>query len=171
MNIFDAIVIGMMLLAVVTGFRSGLLRSGATILGYIAAAPIAVAATPKLTLLLPPQYKSLGEQNGMLFFVVLLASGLLIGAMLRSSVSAIAGEDISAPDRAAGAMLGAIRIILLAVFMVLIFDRVIPAGRQPDWLAQSKLRPLLSAAGQQGLRTLPPSMTAQIDKMKRDRGI
>ena len=48
MNLFDAVVIGATLVAVVMGYRSGLLRSLATIFGYVLAAPVAIVATPKL---------------------------------------------------------------------------------------------------------------------------
>jgi membrane protein required for colicin V production len=68
-------------------------------------------------------------------------------------------------------VLGAVRILLLAVLMVLIFDRIIPADRQPAWLTESRLRPLLSVAGQQGLKSLPPDVTDYIDRLKRERGI
>ena len=49
MNPFDAAVTAVAILAIVMGFMSGLLRSLATILGYLIAAPIAVALTPRVT--------------------------------------------------------------------------------------------------------------------------
>ena len=48
MNIFDAVVTGLVILAMVLGFMSGLLRSLATMLGYVIAVPVAVAITPRL---------------------------------------------------------------------------------------------------------------------------
>jgi membrane protein required for colicin V production len=171
MNIFDAAVIGTTLLAVVLGYRSGLLRSLATIFGYVLAAPIAIVAAPKLAPLFMAQTPSSAGANGVLFAAVFLGVGLLMGAMLRSAVSLAVGEDISLPDRAAGATLGAVRILLLAVLMVLVFERIIPRKQEPGWLAQSQLRPILAAAGEQGVRTLPPSVIAQIDRMKKQRGI
>ena len=58
-------------------------------------------------------------------------------------------------------MLGAVRIGLLAVLMVLIFDRIIPAGREPaflrrlamapDAVASRPAGPALAAAGRDGL--------------------
>ena len=46
MNPFDAAVVALVVAALVIGFNSGLLRSLATILAYVSALPIAVAATP-----------------------------------------------------------------------------------------------------------------------------
>lgn len=171
MNIFDAAVVGATLLAVTMGYRSGLLRSLATIFGYVLAAPAAIVATPKLAPLFMTQTPSSAGASGLLFAVVFLGIGILTGAMLRSAVGLAVGEDISLPDRAAGATLGAVRTLLLAVLMVLIFERIIPRKQEPGWFAQSQLRPILAAAGAQGVRKLPPSVLAQIDRMKKERGI
>src|ERR1700710_141442 len=84
MNIFDAIVVALTLIAVVMGYSAGLLRSLATILGYAVAAPFAVLLTPKLAPLLP-------NQNGFLFFVVFLVTGVVMGALMRSTVRGLAG--------------------------------------------------------------------------------
>jgi membrane protein required for colicin V production len=171
LNPFDAAVAICLLVAIVAGFRSGLLRSLATIFGYIAAAPIAVAAAPYLTPLLISQFKMPPAQAWLAFAVIFLGIGFLLAALLRLAVSELVGQDISAPDRAAGAMLGAARIVLLAVLVVLIFDRLIPTGREPAFLAGSQLRPILSVAGAQGLKSLPPDVAAAIDRLKRERGI
>ncbi len=90
---------------------------------------------------------------------------------MRMMVGELTGKDIGVVDRMAGAMLGAVRIVLLAVVLVLIFDRIIPPGREPAFLAGSKLRPILLAAGQQGLQSLPPEVVDTIDRLKRERGI
>jgi membrane protein required for colicin V production len=55
--------------------------------------------------------------------------------------------------------------------MVVIFDRIIPAGREPAFLAGSQLHPLLSQAGQAGLKSLPPDIEDYIDRLKKQRGI
>ena len=68
------------------------------------------------------------------------------------------GPNVSIPDRVAGALLGAVRVGLLAVLLVLVFDRIIPPGREPAFLQGSQWRPVLSQAGQQGLRSLPPDV-------------
>jgi membrane protein required for colicin V production len=70
-----------------------------------------------------------------------------------------------------GAVLGIVRAVFLAVLVVIIFDRIIPPGREPAFLAESKLRPILLAAGRQGLRSLPPEIESYIDRLKRERGL
>ena len=171
LNPFDAALYLFLFVAVVMGFMSGLLRSLATIFGYLAAAPIAVVVTPLLSriftglLHLPP------TQPWVEFVAVFLAVGLALSAMCRFAVRELIGAQVSIPDRLAGALLGAVRVGLLAVVLVLVFDRIIPPGREPAFLRGSQWRPVLSRAGQQGLQSLPPDVADYIDRLKRERGI
>jgi membrane protein required for colicin V production len=171
MNTFDAVVYVCLIVAIIMGFKSGLLRSLATIMGYVAAAPIAVAAAPHLSPFLTDQFKLPPEQSWLAFAVIFLLAGIALSALLRTAVNELVGPDVNILDRLGGAMLGAVRVGLLAVLMVVIFDRIIPADRQPAFLADSRLRPILSIAGQKGLKSLPPDVAEYIDRLKRERGI
>jgi membrane protein required for colicin V production len=172
MNPFDAAVYACLLVAMVMGFQSGLLRSLATIAGYLAAMPVAVAAAPWLALVLIDQLRlPVGHTWWLALVGVFLVTGIVLGILLRHAVSAVTGPRVSLPDRMAGSALGAVRIALLAVVLVLVFDRIIPPDRQPAFLADSRLRPILSRAGQQGLRSLPPETAEFIDRLKRDRAL
>ena len=171
MNPFDAAVAVCLLVAIVAGYRAGLLRSLATIFAYLCAAPFAIAFAPRVAPLFNVPFDMAQMQSWIVLFGLFLAAGILLSLFFRAAVSATVGEDISFPDRFAGAGLGAVRVVLLAVLMVLIFDRIIPPNRQPVFLATSKLRPFLSVAGQKGVRTLPPDAVAYIDRLKRERGI
>jgi membrane protein required for colicin V production len=171
MNSFDAVVYLVALVAIISGFNAGLLRSIATIMGYLAAVPVAMAAMPYASRMLADKLDAGGAQNSLTFFAVFLVVGMALGALLRTAISETVGPRISLPDRLAGSMLGAVRIALVAVTMVLIFDRIIPADRQPAFLTGSKLRPILLVAGQKGLKSLPPDVTAYIDQLKRERHI
>jgi membrane protein required for colicin V production len=171
MNEFDAAVYLVGFVAVIAGFRSGLLRSLATIVGYLLAAPVAVGAAPYLAPILNSQFHLSPTQNWWVPFGLFVVAGVVLSALLRMVVGELVGERIGIPDRLAGALLGAVRIGLLAVLMVVIFDRIIPPGQEPAFLAGSQLRPILSQAGRAGLRSLPPEVTASIDRLKRERGI
>ncbi len=94
MNIFDAIVISATLIAAIMGYQSGLLRSLATILGYVAAAPLAIAVTPVLSTYIK-------ANPGALLFGVFLVAGIFVSAGLRSAVSMLAGRDPNTFDRTA----------------------------------------------------------------------
>jgi membrane protein required for colicin V production len=169
MNGFDAAVSAGLLVAVVTGFNAGLLRSAATILAYLVAMPIAVWAMS----LISPQIDSASPltQNSLLFFGIFLIAGIVLGKLMRMALDEAIGAGTGIGDRLAGAALGAVRVGLVAITLVLIFDQFVPADRQPAFLTGSQLRPLLSAAGQKGFNTLPPDAAAYIDRMKKDRRI
>jgi membrane protein required for colicin V production len=170
MNAFDAVVAAVAVLAIVLGFNAGLLRSLATIFGYLIAAPLAVAITPYVTAI--ALGRSMAPANAWLMLVIVfVAAGVGISTLLRIVVGEFVGPDVGAFDRVAGAALGAVRIGLIAVLIVVVFDRVIPADRQPQFLVGSKLRPYLSAAGQAGLQSLPPEVESYIDRVKRERGL
>jgi membrane protein required for colicin V production len=171
MNTFDVVVMSVALVAVVMGFMSGLLRSLSAILAYLIAAPIAVALTPRVTLLIFGQANVTADRTWIALFAVFIGLGLVISALLRKLVDELAGEDIGLFDQLMGAALSAVRIFLVATLIVIVFDRLIPADREPAFLAGSKLRPYLSAAGRKGLQTLPPDISDYIDSVKRDRGI
>jgi membrane protein required for colicin V production len=171
LNPFDAAVYICLFLAVVLGFMSGLLRSMATIIGYVAAMGLAVALAPRLSQLLAAQFNVPPAQSWVAFVMVFLAAGVLLSALLRYTVSELVGPNVSIPDRDAGAMLGAFRVAVLAVLLVMVFDRIIPADREPAFLQGSKWRPVLSKAGRQGLQSLPPEVADYIDRLKKQRGI
>jgi membrane protein required for colicin V production len=50
--IFDLVIYALVALAIVFGFNSGLLRSLATILGYLVAVPLALGTAPAVALVL-----------------------------------------------------------------------------------------------------------------------
>jgi membrane protein required for colicin V production len=170
-NQFDAAVYICLFVAVVMGFMTGMLRNLATIFGYVAAMGLAVALAPLLAPLIAAQFKLSPAQTWLVFGVLFLGAGMALSALLRLAVSEMVGSTISIPDRVAGALLGAVRVGLLAVLIVVVFDRIIPPGREPAFLRGSQWRPVLSRAGQQGLRSLPPDVEAYIDRLKRERGM
>lgn len=170
-NLFDGAIYLFLAVAIISGYRSGLLRALATIFGYVVAAPVAVAVMPIVTPILTERFNLPPAQSSLAGFVIFLVIGFVLAALMRHAISEVSGAQISAPDRAAGAFLGAIRVVLLAIVMVLVFERIIPPGREPAFLTGSRLRPILSAAGQEGLRKLPPDVTEFIDRMKRERGL
>jgi membrane protein required for colicin V production len=172
MNSFDAVVYFALAVAVVFGFRAGLLRSLAVILGYLLAMPIAVWA---MSLFSPqPAGGTLGApwlQNSLPFFGIFFGGGIVLGKLLQIAVNEMVGSEIGLFDRIAGAALGAARVGLVAIMLVLVFEQIVPPNLQPSFFSGSQLRPILSLMGQQGVRALPPDVTAAINQWKRERQI
>jgi membrane protein required for colicin V production len=96
---------------------------------------------------------------------IFIVAGGLISALLRLIVSGM----VIVPDHIAGAALGAVRFAMLAIMLVLVFDRMIPPGREPAFLRGSQWRPVLSSAAQYGIQSLPPEAEDYIDRLKRER--
>jgi membrane protein required for colicin V production len=166
MNSFDAVLYFALAAAVVLGFRSGLLRSAATILGYLIAMPVALWVTSWIVPRIDTGPGLLPGQNSLVFVAAFLVSGIVLGGLLRSAINEIAGDRIGAFDRFGGAALGAVRIGLVAVTVVLVFDALIPVHATPAFLVGSQLRPLLSAAAQRGVKSLPPEAASYIERLK-----
>jgi len=98
-------------------------------------------------------------------------AGMALGKLARVALDDTIGSEPGIGDRLGGAALGAVRVGLVAVTLVLIFDQLVPVDHQPAFLTGSQMRPLLSAAGQKGFRSLPDDITATIDRLKRERQI
>jgi membrane protein required for colicin V production len=165
MNKFDLAVYAGLVIAVLAGFRTGLLRSAVTILAYVFAMPIAVWVMSYV----PPldeQYRSPLPHNVGFLLGVFLIVGMVFGKFARMMVDEAVGDEPGLVDRFGGAALGALRVGLIATSVVLVFDRLIPAGRQPAFLEGSQLRPILSSVGQRGFRSLPTEAVAAIDHLR-----
>jgi membrane protein required for colicin V production len=171
MNSFDAVVYIALAAAVIIGFNSGLLRSAVTILAYLFAMPIAIWAMSFVAPMIGGQGEQPWTQNWPLFFGIFLLAGMVLGKLMRMVLDETIGPRAGIGDRLAGAVLGAVRVGLVAVTLVMIFDQLVPRDREPKYLEGSRLRPLLSAAGQTGLRSLPPEAAATIDRLKKERHI
>ncbi|VIO66193.1 hypothetical protein CI1B_13060 [Bradyrhizobium ivorense] len=171
MNSFDAVVYLGLLFAVATGFNTGLLRSAVTILAYLVAMPLAVAVMS----MAGPHVASLPSspfpQNGVLLFGLFLVIGVVLGKMARTMLNDTIGSEIGIGDRLGGALLGAVRVGLVVTTLVLVFDQLVPLANQPQFLNGSQLRPLFSAVGQSGIRSLPPEATMAIERLRRERHI
>ena len=170
MNGFDLAVYAGLLIAMVSGFSTGLVRSGVTILAYLVAMPIAVWVMS----FVPASGGNANSplmQNWGFFLGAFLIIGMLLGKLARITVDEAIGSEAGIVDRLGGAALGAARVALVATSVVLVFDQLIPADRQPAFLKGSQLRPIFSAAGQKGFRSLPPDVAAAIDRLKHERRI
>ncbi len=170
MNVFDAVICLLATVAALFGFKIGLLRSLAIILGYVSAMPVAIAIAAKLSVFAVTPDPTWAD-NPTVLFAIFLATGALFGALLRVAVNEIVGADVPMVDRLAGATLGVVRIGLVAMTLVLIFDRLIPADRQPAFLSGSRLRPILAVAAASGLKSLPPEVADSLDRLKNSAGL
>ena len=128
MNSFDAVVYLGLIIAVVIGFNTGLLRSAIAILAYLAAMPIAMGLMPLVSPQLDGQHALPFAQNSLLFFGAFLVIGMVLGKLACLALDDIIGPQAGIGDRLGGAALGAVRVGLIAITVVLIFDQLVPAN-------------------------------------------
>jgi membrane protein required for colicin V production len=171
MNSFDIAVYLGLVIALFTGFNTGLLRSAITILAYLIAMPLTAWIMTMVAPQLGGQFAAPLSQNWVAFFAMFLFAGMGLGKLARMALDDAIGAETGIGDRLGGAALGAVRVGLVATTFVLIFDQLVPAARQPAFLNGSQLRPLFSAAGLKGIRSLPPDVTATIERLKKERHI
>jgi membrane protein required for colicin V production len=165
MNKFDLAVFIGLLVALFSGFSTGLVRSAITILAYVVAMPVAIWIMSYVPPLDGGYSSPLGHNLG--FFVgAFLLIGMVLGKFARIMVNEAIGDDPGMADRLGGAALGALRVGLIATSVVLVFDRIIPVGREPSFLEGSQLRPLFSEVGKRGFRSLPREAAAAIDRLR-----
>ncbi len=110
MNPFDAVVLGVALVGLVTGYSAGLLRSLATILAYVIAAPVALAIAPTIVNWLNARALLPADKAPLLLslvpFIALIVIGVLLGALMRGAVGSVTGGRTIFIDRVLGALLG-----------------------------------------------------------------
>ena len=152
MNSFDAVVyLG-------TGDCGGhrlqhrLLRSAVTILAYLVAMPIAMGRCRYCRRRSTASSPLPLAQNSLLFFGVFLVAGMVLGKLARWRSTTPSDRMPGIGDRLGGAALGAVRVGLVAITMVLIFDQLVPANRQPAFLTGSQLRPCAVGGRANGLQ-------------------
>ncbi|CCD87045.1 conserved membrane protein of unknown function [Bradyrhizobium sp. ORS 285] len=171
MNPFDLAACIALMVAVYSGFATGLLRSAITILAYLLAMPLAMGAVAAMSPQLQDAHGAPLAQNWLQFFAAFVVIGVALGKIGRIMLDEAIGSEAGFGDRLAGALLGAIRVGMVATTLVLVFDRIVPPERQPRFLEGSRLRPILSLAGAKGFRSLPPEVAGLIDRLKQERRI
>ena len=125
----------------------------------------------RVTPLLTTYLKMPTPQTWIVIVAIFVAAGAVLSALLRLALNEMVGPNISVPDRVAGAALGALRVALLAIMLVVIFDRAIPPGQEPAFLKGSQAvlgraaRPAASAARDRDLYRPPEAPPPPVTPM------
>src|SRR3954470_24640419 len=102
MNSFDAVVCLGLVIAVVTGFNTGLLRSAITILAYLFAMPFAVWVMSLISPGTDTKLAAPPTQNSLLFFGIFLMIGMGLGKLARMMLDDTIGSEAGLGDRIGG---------------------------------------------------------------------
>lgn len=101
---------------------------------------------------------------------VFFATLILVSILTVKLSEAILDSRVGALDRTLGFLFGAARGFLLGVVAFLFFSWLVPANKQPEWVADAKSKPLLQATGDELVAMLPedPESTF-LKKLKKDK--
>lgn len=160
-TILDGIILAVVLLSAVLAMMRGFLREVLSIGSWLAAAAGAYFLYPAL---LPFAKQYITEDVfataaviGILFFLILI----LVSYLTMKLSDAVADSAIGPLDRTLGFLYGGARAVLLFVIAGLFFNFFIPENA-PQWVADSRSKPLLDELGADLLAILPDDPEGQI---------
>ncbi|MGD1885710.1 MAG: CvpA family protein [Cohaesibacteraceae bacterium] len=160
-TLLDGIVLAVVLLSAVLAMMRGFLREVLSIGSWVAAAAGAYFLYPSL---LPFAQQYITEEVfataaviGSLFFLILI----IVSYLTMKLSDAVADSAIGPLDRTLGFLFGAARGVLLFVIAALFFNFFIP-DNPPQWVADSRSKPILDDLGAELLAILPDDPEGQI---------
>lgn len=138
MNIFDAIVIGVLCLSSIVAFFRGFVREILSLGAWIGAAVITVYFFPQATQFMKGHVKSehvaAGSAAMGTYFSALLGLSILNAIIIRYIKS---GSEVGMLDNALGLVFGFLRGVFIVSLAFLIMSSVIPKENPPVWLKTS----------------------------------
>lgn len=145
LNIFDAVVIGIMLLSCLFAFFRGFVREVLSLGAWIGAALVTLYFFESIGQTLRPYFKSPTVATGVgtlgIYICALIGFSIINSILLKFLKS---GSDVGVLDNLFGLFFGFFRgafIISLGFFLIM---QVIGDREPPVWLAQSKTRPYVA---------------------------
>lgn len=163
-TIFDGIVIGVTLFSAVLAMVRGFSREILSIASWGGAAASAYYFYPMLTPYVRPyvdddKLAQIGSA-AIIFFVALI----IISFITMRIADFIIDSRIGALDRTLGFLFGAARGILLLVVAVAFWNWLVEPKQRPDWVNNSKSKPMLDALVVKLQTALPADIDEQIKK-------
>lgn len=142
LNLFDAVVIIIMLLSALFAFFRGFVREVLSLGAWIGAALVTVYYFPDMARTLQPYFKSSVGATGVgtlaIYTIALICFSLFNSLILRYMRT---GKDVGMLDNALGLCFGLGRGALLVSLGFFIMTIAMPADQYPKWLAKSATRP------------------------------
>lgn len=142
LNLFDAAVIGVMILSCIFAFFRGFVREMLSLGAWIGAALVTVYYFPDMAVMLKPYFKSQIGATGVgtlgIYTISLIGFSVFNAIILKFIRS---GKEVGMLDNLLGLGFGAARGVLLVSLGYFTISIALPEGEQPAWLTQSMTRP------------------------------
>ena len=157
MNIFDVVVIAIMVLSCIFAFFRGFVREVLSLGAWVGAAVITIYYFPDATEMLKPHFKSAVGAAGVAtlgIYTITLIGFSMINLLIMKFVKS--GNDVGMLDNMMGFIFGVVRggfIVSLGYFMITI---ALPEKEYPDWLKHSYTRPYVEMGAIKIAKAAPP---------------
>ncbi|MDE0112441.1 MAG: CvpA family protein [Albidovulum sp.] len=170
-NLFDGVAAVIVLISALLAFSRGFIREIMSIVGWIVAAvgayALAPGAAPHIANL-PYVGDFLGESCELAIiaaFILLFAVCLVIVSFIGSLFGYLAKHPaFSAVDKVAGFIFGAARGVLLVAIILILNDKVLPAGQAFEIIKESEFQQGLAAIQRSIEEQLPSDATDMIER-------
>lgn len=165
-TLLDFIVLGVMLVSAVLAMVRGFTREVLSIASWAAAAAATIYFFPQVRdwarteIHVEPKILADVIAGAGIFLVTLI----LVSLVTMRISDMILDSRIGPLDRSLGFVYGAARGFLLAIVAFLFFGFLVNEQAQPNWVKNSRSKPLLEGAGQALLAALPSDLESTISK-------
>jgi membrane protein required for colicin V production len=178
LNVFDAVILGIMALSCLFAFFRGLVREILSLAAWIGAGIVTIYYFQQVSEKLQPYFKSptvaAGAATIGIYLVALLGFAIINMLIIKSIKSS---DETGVLDNLLGLVFGAFRgafIIALGFFMITV---AIPEKDYPEWLTKSVTRPyaekgaqMLAKAAPEYLRSLSNLQKRALERAQQQRG-
>jgi len=168
-TLLDAILFAIMLVSALLAMVRGFSREVLSVVSWLVAAAAAFffykPLTPYAEEYISSHTVAMAASAAAIFIVTLI----IVSFITLRIADFIIDSRVGALDRVLGFIFGAVRGLLLVVVAMLFFNWLAPEN-QPQWIAQSRSKPLLDDLGQRLVAALPENperlILDQIDNLK-----
>ena len=165
--LLDGIVIGITLVSAMLAMVRGFSREVLAVGSWIAAAAAAFFLYPYLEPLASQYTSSKALAAIGSAAAIFLVTLIIVSYITMRIADFIIDSRIGILDRTLGFVFGAARGILIMVVANVFLNWLMPADKQPDWVAQAKSKPMLDSLGTSLVNALPKNAdTSIIDSIR-----
>jgi len=156
LNLFDIVIIAVILLSAVIGLFRGLVREILSLLGWIVAIWVAWVFAPRLAGLFAGFISSTEVQQAAAFILLFLVILVLIAILAHYISKVISASALKTTDRSLGMLFGALRGVLLVALVAILLQTTFLAKEQ--WWLGSALKNYFIQIAWQVISVLPPEV-------------
>ncbi|CAK0755225.1 membrane protein required for colicin V production [uncultured Gammaproteobacteria bacterium] len=158
MNVFDGVVIGVVLLSALLAFMRGLVAEVLSVGGWVGAALAALYSYPYVQPLLRAKIHTTWIADacaaGGVFLIVLIILIMISSRLAR----AVRDSALNAVDRSLGFLFGLLRGTVLVCLGWLVLVWLVPPADQPGWIAEARTKHLVENGADVLVKLAPAGM-------------